>query len=53
MGEVIENIRTFVLPNETNSYTFKMNFEYDSRNRIQRRIYLELEQNIEGVLSPK
>jgi YD repeat-containing protein len=39
MGEVTENIRTFVLPNEPNHYTFKMNFEYDSWNRIQMMVY--------------
>ena len=34
MGEVIENIRTFALPNDPNTYTFAMGFEYDSWNRI-------------------
>ena len=35
MGEVIENNRTFVLPNETHPYSFKMKYTYDSWNRIQ------------------
>ena len=39
MGEVNKNIRTFVLPNEQNTYTFTMGFEYDSWNRIQRTNY--------------
>ena len=34
MGEVVKNIRTFALPNEQNTYTFTMKFEYDSWNRI-------------------
>ena len=34
MGEVVKNIRTFALPNESNTYTFAMKFEYDSWNRI-------------------
>ena len=39
MGEVIRNIRTFVLPNELNTYTFKMEFRYDSWNRILTTCY--------------
>ena len=39
LGEVIENIRTFVLPNESHPYTFKMKFCYDSWNRIQSMTY--------------
>ncbi|MCR4964853.1 MAG: hypothetical protein K6A41_04275, partial [Bacteroidales bacterium] len=35
LGEVTENIRTFAFPFEDSSYTFKMNFKYDSYNRIQ------------------
>ena len=30
LGELTENIRTFALPFENQTYTFKMNFEYDS-----------------------
>lgn len=32
MGEVVGNTRTFALPNESNTYTFAMKFEYDSWN---------------------
>ena len=39
MGEVIENIRTFALPGDPNTYTFTMNFEYDSWNRILSTTY--------------
>ena len=39
LGEVVENIRTFALPNENNPYTFKMNFSYDSWNRTLRIDY--------------
>ena len=39
LGEVIENIRTFALPFDAQTYTFKMNFEYDSWNRIQKMTY--------------
>ena len=39
LGEITENIRTFVLPNETGTYTFAMNFEYDSWNRILNMTY--------------
>ncbi|OIP01215.1 MAG: hypothetical protein AUJ98_05190, partial [Bacteroidetes bacterium CG2_30_33_31] len=38
LGEVTENIRTFVVPGGTN-YTFAMNFEYDSWNRIKNMTY--------------
>lgn len=31
MGEVTKNIRTFALPYETKTYTFAMEYEYDSR----------------------
>lgn len=34
-----QNIRTFALPFESQPYTFKMNFEYDSWNRMQQMIY--------------
>ena len=39
LGELTENIRTFALPFENQTYTFKMNFEYDSWNRIQEMTY--------------
>ena len=39
LGELTENIRTFALPFESRTYTFKMQYEYDSWNRIQRMIY--------------
>ena len=39
LGEVTENIRTFALPFEKRTYTFKMNYEYDSWNRIQKMTY--------------
>jgi RHS repeat-associated protein len=39
LGELTENIRTFALPFENRTYTFKMNFEYDSWNRIQSMTY--------------
>ena len=39
LGEVIENIRTFALPFENRTYTFKMQYEYDSWNRIQSMTY--------------
>ena len=39
LGEVTENIRTFALPFESKPYTFKMCFEYDSWNRMQRMTY--------------
>ena len=38
LGELTENIRTFALPNQQ-IYTLRMNFEYDSWNRIQRMTY--------------
>ncbi len=39
MGEIIQNIRTFAIPNDNTVYTFTMNFEYDSWNRMQQIIY--------------
>ena len=39
LGELTENIRTFALPFESRTYTFKMQYEYDSWNRIQRMTY--------------
>jgi len=38
LGEVIENIRTFVVPNGE-KYSFAMEFEYDSWGRIQHITY--------------
>lgn len=35
LGEITENVRTFVLPFENQPYTFVMKFVYDSWNRIQ------------------
>ena len=35
LGEVTEENRTFVLPNENTPYSFKTQFSYDSWNRIQ------------------
>ncbi len=39
LGEVTENIRTFVFPFETQPMTLAMSFQYDSWNRIQEMIY--------------
>lgn len=39
LGEVTKNIRTFVAPCDDFSYTFVMEYEYDSWNRIQRMTY--------------
>ena len=39
LGELTENIRTFALPFESQTYTFKMQYKYDSWNRIQTMIY--------------
>ena len=39
LGELTENIRTFALPFEDNTYTFKMQYRYDSYNRIQTMTY--------------
>ena len=39
LGELTENIRTFALPFENQTYTFKMQYEYDSWNRIQTMTY--------------
>ena len=39
LGEVTKNIRTFVPPLEEKPYTFVMEYEYDSWNRIQRMTY--------------
>ena len=37
--QVIQNIRTFALPFENRTYTFKMKYKYDSWNRIQKMTY--------------
>ena len=39
LGELTENIRTFALPFESQTYTFKMQYKYDSYNRIQKMTY--------------
>ena len=39
MGEVKEEHRTFVLPNESNQYSFTTKFTYDSWNRVQTITY--------------
>ena len=39
LGELTENIRTFALPFEYRTYTFKMQYSYDSWNRIQTMTY--------------
>ena len=39
LGEVTEEHRTFVLPNETYRYSFKTSFVYDSWNRVQTITY--------------
>ena len=43
LGNVTENIRTFVPPNEYNTYTFKMNYRYDSWGRITDMVYPDQE----------
>ncbi|MBQ9435392.1 MAG: hypothetical protein IJU33_04625, partial [Bacteroidales bacterium] len=39
LGEVTEEHRTFVLPNESYQYSFKTQFSYDSWNRVQKITY--------------
>ena len=39
LGEFTGNIRTFALPNENRTYTFMMQYQYDSYNRIQTITY--------------
>ena len=39
LGEVTEEHRTFVLPNEGYQYSFKTQFSYDSWNRVQKITY--------------
>ena len=55
LGEVTENIRTFALPFEQQTYTFVMKYMYDSWNRIQNMIYpdgekVTYEYNLGGML---
>ena len=55
LGEVIENIRTFALPFENQTYTFAMQYKYDSWNRIQEMTYPDGERvrygyNLGGML---
>ena len=56
LGEVIENIRTFALPFENQTYTFRMQYEYDPFNRIQSMLYPDSERveygyNLGGMLT--
>jgi RHS repeat-associated protein len=56
LGELTENIRTFALPFESQTYTFKMEYEYDPFNRIQSILYPDSElvdysYNLGGMLS--
>ena len=46
-----ENIRTFALPFESQNYTFKMQYEYDSWNRIQSFTFSAKERDSETGLS--
>ncbi|MBO7585936.1 MAG: hypothetical protein J6T13_01990 [Bacteroidales bacterium] len=39
LGELTGNIRIFALPNENQTYTFRMQYQYDSYNRIQTITY--------------
>ncbi|MDD6583065.1 MAG: SpvB/TcaC N-terminal domain-containing protein [Bacteroidales bacterium] len=55
MGEVIENNHTFVLPNENHQYSFRMQYSYDSWNRVQTITYpdgevVRYEYNLGGML---
>ena len=55
LGELTVNIRTFALPFENRTYTFKMKYEYDSWNRIQRMTYpdgevVHYDYNLGGML---
>ena len=55
LGELTENIRTFALPFENRTYTFKMQYEYDSWNRMQTMTYPDGEEvhydyNLGGML---
>ncbi|MDR1346721.1 MAG: DUF5675 family protein, partial [Bacteroidales bacterium] len=44
LGNISENIRTFVLPKEMNTYTFKMQYAYDSWGRTKSITYPDGEQ---------
>jgi hypothetical protein len=55
LGELTVNIRTFALPFENRTYTFKMQYEYDSWNRIQLMTYpdgevVHYDYNLGGML---
>jgi YD repeat-containing protein len=43
LGNVAENIRAIALPFEDSVYNFRMLFEYDSWNRVQRIVYPDSE----------
>ena len=43
LGNVAENIRAIALPFEDSVYNFRMMFEYDSWNRVQRIVYPDSE----------
>ena len=43
LGNVAENIRAMALPFEDSLYNFRMMFEYDSWNRVQRIVYPDSE----------
>ena len=43
LGNVAENIRTMALPFEDSVYNFRMLFEYDTWNRVQRIVYPDSE----------
>ena len=56
LGELNENIRTFALPFENQTYTFAMQYEYDPFNRIQSMLYPDSERveygyNLGGMLT--
>jgi len=51
LGELTENIRTFVLPYENGPYTFDMKFVYDSWNRIDSMFYPDGEVVVYGYNS--
>ena len=43
LGNISENFRTFALPFEDSVCNFRMMFEYDSWNRVQRIVYPDSE----------
>ena len=43
LGELTEEVRTFILPEETHPYNFTMKYEYDSWNRIRSILYPDFE----------